>query len=187
MDVQIFIRELNKIFEKQTERLLKKLKNQNTALLFFFVLPFTAALIGSVFTAPNIKGWYSLLNKPFFTPPSWIFAPVWTTLYFLMGLSAFLVWKEWKSRKILKKTRQVAEAYNWFFLQLILNTAWSVSFFGFKQLFLSILIIILLLISVLMNIKTFYKQNKVSAYLLIPYSIWGSFATILNISVWLIN
>lgn len=137
--------------------------------------------LGAFVTNPAIPKWYVYLNKPFFNPPNWLFGPVWTILYILMGISLFLIWNKGIDKKGVKNALKV------FMVQFALNLIWSPVFFGFKNLFLAFLIIICLWISVLTTIKSFSKLNKTSAYLLYPYFAWISFASILNFSVWLLN
>lgn len=133
-----------------------------------------AGVLGSFFTFSAIPTWYVTLNKPFFSPPNWIFAPVWTTLYILMGISLYLVWTKRKVPTI-------------FWIQLILNALWSILFFGMKNPLLALIDIIALWISIFLTIKSFYKTNKLAGNLLIPYLIWVSFASILNLSILLLN
>jgi len=125
--------------------------------------------------------WYNTLNKPFFTPPSWLFGPAWTVLYILMGVSAYLVWKKGFKKK------QIKEALKIFAIQLVLNLSWSPIFFGAKQIFLALIVIIIMWIIIFKTIKVFAKIDKTASYLLYPYILWVSFATILNFSVWLLN
>lgn len=140
-----------------------------------------AGLIGSVFTAPAIAGWYSNLQKPVFTPPSWVFAPVWTLLFLLMGISLYLVWQKGLNKK------PVETAVTFFGFQLGLNVLWSVLFFGLKNPFLAFLEIIFLLASILATTIFFYRLSKPAGYLLVPYLLWVSFAALLNYSVWTLN
>ncbi len=139
-----------------------------------------AAIIGTIFTAPAISTWYASLNKPFFNPPDWVFAPVWTILYILMGLALFLIWRA-------PKVKHTNEALMLFGAQLIFNIIWSIVFFGFKSLPGSVLAIILLLLLLLLTTARFYTVDRRAAYLLIPYVIWVAFATVLNIAVFLMN
>ena len=125
--------------------------------------------------------WYNPLNKPFFTPPSWLFGPAWTVLYILMGVSAYLVWKKGFKKK------QIKEALKIFAIQFVLNLSWSPIFFGAKQIFLALIVIIIMWIIIFKTIKVFAKIDKTASYLLYPYILWVSFATILNFSVWLLN
>ena len=137
--------------------------------------------LGAIFTTPAIPTWYASLEKPAFQPPNWLFFPVWTTLYTLMGIAAFLVW-----RKGLHE-RRVRVALGIFVIQLVLNTAWTIIFFGLYSLFGAVIAIVFLWIAILINIVTFWRISKVAGALLIPYILWVSFAGILNISVWMLN
>ena len=163
-----------------------------------------AAVIGSIFTVPAIKGWYLHLDKPSFNPPNWIFGPVWTILYLLMGISLYLVWlrnfaSEVPANMEKQKTWNPISARLWFgswreenaalifTLQLVLNILWSVIFFGLKLPGLAFFEILMLWFAILYTIINFYRISKTAAYLLIPYIIWVSFATILNYAIWIIN
>ena len=137
--------------------------------------------LGAIFTTPAIPTWYASLERPGFQPPNWLFFPVWTTLYTLMGIAAFLVW-----RKGLHE-RRVRVALGIFAIQLVLNTAWTIIFFGLYSLFGAVIAIVFLWIAILINIVTFWRISKVAGALLIPYILWVSFAGILNYSVWMLN
>jgi benzodiazapine receptor len=140
-----------------------------------------AGLVGSIFTTPAIPTWYATLKRPPFNPPSWVFAPVWVTLYMLMGISLFMVW-----RKGLR-VPQIERAVSVFGIQLALNVLWSVVFFGSRSLLGGFVIILALLVALLATILMFYRVSKTAAMLLVPYFLWGSFATILNLSILLLN
>ncbi len=131
-------------------------------------------IIGSLFTFSAIPTWYATLNKPFFSPPNFIFGPVWTILYILLGISLYLVW-------IKEKVPTV------FWIQLLLNAVWSIIFFGLKNPLLALVDIVALWIAIFLTIKAFYKINKLAGNLLIPYLIWVAFATILNLSIVILN
>ena len=137
--------------------------------------------LGTIFTISSIPTWYATLNKPFFSPPNYLFGPVWTILYILMGVSLALIWQ-----KGIKK-RTVRDAMFLFGIQLLLNALWSPVFFGAKNLFLALIIIVLMWIFILKTILAFAKIDKTASYLLYPYIAWVSFATILNFSVWFLN
>lgn len=138
------------------------------------IIPFIAAAIGSFFTSSSVQTWYVTLQKPWFSPPNWVFAPAWTILYLLMGISLYLVWaKGWH-----KKNVQLAMTV--FFIQLALNAAWSVIFFGLQQPFYAFVEIIFMWLSIYITILLFLKVSKNAAYLLLPYLIWVSFAVALN-------
>lgn len=140
-----------------------------------------AGMIGSLFTSSSIDTWYATLEKPTFNPPSWLFAPVWTALYFLMGISLFLI-----LRQDLEKGK-IKLAISFFGLQLILNALWSFLFFGLQNPFLAFIEITILWIAILITILTFYKIKKVASTLLVPYIMWVTFATILNYFIWRLN
>lgn len=140
-----------------------------------------AGVIGSFFTAPAITTWYQTLNKPFFTPPSSIFAPVWIILYFLMGVSLYLVWEKGLN------TRKVKHALLFFGLQLILNVSWSALFFGLHSPLDGLIAIIVLWCLILLTVIYFLKVSKTAGYLLYPYLVWVTFAAFLNLSIYLLN
>jgi len=139
-----------------------------------------AGFLGSLFTAPAIPTWYKTLKTPFFTPPNWIFSPVWISLFILMGISLFFVWRK-------SGHPQFKPALIFFFVQLILNIFWSVAFFGLKSPLLGLMDIVLLWIAILFMILNFFKVSKLAGALLIPYLLWVSFATLLNFSLWILN
>ncbi|HNS32504.1 MAG TPA: tryptophan-rich sensory protein [bacterium] len=141
-----------------------------------------AGAIGSVFTSMSVGGWYKELAKPSFNPPSWVFAPVWTLLYIMMGISLFLAAS---SQNVLKDRKKIPLFF--FALQLILNIAWSALFFGLQDLFLAFCEIILLWISIVITIVLFKKLSSLAAYLLLPYLLWVTFAAFLNYSIFVLN
>lgn len=138
-------------------------------------------ILGTPFTITAIPTWYATLNKPFFSPPNWIFGPVWTILYFLMGISIYLILqKGWK-----KKSVRIATIF--FVAQLVLNFIWSPIFFGLKSPLLGLITILAMWILIIITMKKFYPLSKLAFYLLIPYLAWVSFATILNASILFLN
>jgi len=141
----------------------------------------TAGFVGSIFTSASIPTWYMSLEKPSFNPPNWLFAPVWTMLFILMGISAFLVWRDGLSE------RNVRIALIIFIIQLILNTFWSVAFFGLRSPIAGLIVIIILWIAILLTILSFAKVSMTAGILLIPYILWVSFASILNASIYVLN
>jgi tryptophan-rich sensory protein len=147
-------------------------------LIVAIAIPQIAGGIGAIFTTPKIQTWYSGLHKPFFSPPNWVFGPVWSALFLLMGISLFLVWK---------KKKLGDKVFNSFWIQLGLNVLWSIIFFGLENPGLALLEIILLWIFIKKNINSFYKVNKKASALLYPYLAWVSFASLLNAAVWWIN
>lgn len=145
------------------------------------LLCLSAGGIGSTFTAPAIPEWYAALNKPSFSPPNWLFAPVWTALYILMGFAAALVW-----RKGLQEPK-VRAALVAFLLQLILNMLWSVFFFGMRSPLAGLVDILFLWTMILVTIARFSKVSTWAAALLVPYLLWVTFASGLNLGIFLLN
>ncbi len=142
---------------------------------------YLAALIGSVFTRPAIPQWYAGLHKPSFAPPNWVFGPVWTALYLMMAIAAFLVWREgWDNP-------QVRRALALFGVQLLLNAGWSPVFFGLRWPVGGLAVIGVLWVFIVATILTFFRVSKPAAVLLIPYLLWVSFATVLNSAIVTLN
>lgn len=150
-------------------------------LISAIVLSSAAGAIGSLATSPNIASWYANLEKPFFNPPNWVFGPVWTVLYILMGVSLYLIWTA-PHKKPKKQT-----AYVWFGAQLALNTIWSLVFFGLHAPLAGVAIILLLWGSILATMQSFWPLSKQAAYLLIPYLAWVTFASMLNMCIAVLN
>jgi translocator protein len=140
-----------------------------------------AGVIGSAFTLSSIPTWYAGLNKPFFSPPNWVFGPVWITLYALMGVSLYIVWRMGLTEK------RVKDAAAAFLAQLILNTSWSIAFFGLKSPLAGLLVIIPLWSAIALSIVRFRRISLSAAALLIPYILWVSFAMLLNLSILALN
>jgi tryptophan-rich sensory protein len=138
-------------------------------------------LISTPFTITSITTWYAFLHKPPFSPPNWVFGPVWTTLYFLMGVAVYLIWIKGIKKKL------VSLALFFFAIQLFFNFLWSALFFGLHSPVLGLLDILALLLSIILTIVAFYKISKIASYILIPYLLWVSFATLLNISIIVLN
>lgn len=143
-------------------------------------ISFAAGGIGSIATISNIPTWYAALDKPWFNPPNWVFGPVWSTLYLLMGIALWLVWTA-------KSDASKQRAYIVFGTQLVLNALWSLVFFGLHQPWLAVVIIAALIVAIILNIREFNKFSRVAAWLLVPYIAWVTFASILNISVAYLN
>ena len=140
-----------------------------------------AGAIGSLFTRSAIPTWYATLEKPPFSPPNWLFAPVWTLLYILMGIAAFLVW-----RKGLEN-RGVRIALIVFLIQLVLNALWSVVFSGLESPLCGLIVISVLWVAILVTVIKFFKISRVASVLMWPYLLWVTFAAVLNASIWLLN
>ena len=155
-------------------------KSKILKLLASLALPLILGAIAGLPTADAVPEWYKGLNRPSFSPPNWLFGPVWTILYILMGISLFLIWKQGVS-----KERNIAMFV--FLLQLSLNFAWSFIFFYYNMIGLALIEIILLWISILVMLILFYKIKPMAAYLNIPYLLWVSFATILTAAYFILN
>lgn len=150
------------------------------ALIISILIPLAVGFISS-FLVGDSYGIFQELNKPSFAPPGWIFAPVWTILYILMGIASYRVWMyETENREI----RAALFVYG---IQLILNFLWTIIFFGLQLRVVAFIEIIILLIFIIITAIRFYRIDKIAAYLLIPYILWVSFAAILNFSVWRLN
>lgn len=141
----------------------------------------SAGVLGALFTMPAITTWYAALTRPDFSPPNWVFGPVWTTLYLLMGVAAFLVWRSGLQEKA------VRVGLGFFVAQLFLNSLWSIFFFGLQSPGLAFGEIILLWLMIVMTIRYFAKVSKTAAWLMAPYILWVSFAAYLNYAIWMLN
>lgn len=150
-------------------------------LIFCIAICMAAGILGSFFTVNSTRAWYAGLNKPFFNPPSWIFAPVWTILYVMMGISAFLIWRR------IDAGMPAKAGLSAFAVQLILNAVWSPIFFGARSILGAFIVIVLLLQAIVITIFLFNRVSKPAAALLLPYILWVSFATILNASLLYLN
>lgn len=155
-------------------------KLQIIKLIVSIIVPLGLGSIAGIFTAQSVPEWYATLNRPSFNPPNWIFGPVWTMLYILMGISLFLIWK-----LEISKERNLAILV--FMLQLLLNFGWSFIFFYFNMIGLALIEIILLWIFIVIMLALFYKIKPIAAYINIPYLLWVSFATVLNGSYYILN
>jgi tryptophan-rich sensory protein len=140
-----------------------------------------AGFVGSIFTRASVSTWYVTLNKPSFTPPSWLFGPVWISLYVLMGISAFMVWNQGLEKE------EVKVALIFFGIQLILNAFWSAAFFGLRSPFAGLIVIAALWVFILLTILYFFKVSSLAGVLLLPYIVWVSFAAVLNASLFVMN
>lgn len=149
-------------------------------LLICIIIPVTVGSISGIATNSGLSDWYVALNKPSFNPPNFIFAPVWTALYTLMGISLFLIWQSPRN-----KTR--THALIIFGIQLFLNFIWSFLFFYFQQPALAFIEIIMIWFAILFMIILFYRANKWAAFIQIPYFLWVSFASVLNAAIWKLN
>jgi translocator protein len=155
-------------------------KSQIAKLIVSLLLPLGLGAIAGIFTSHAVPEWYATLSKPSFSPPNWIFGPVWTLLYILSGISLFLIWK-------LEVSKERNKAILFFGLQLLMNFGWSFIFFYFHNIGLAVIEIIVLWISIVIMLIQFYKIKPLAAYLNIAYLLWVTFATILNASYYFLN
>jgi benzodiazapine receptor len=149
--------------------------------LISLLITLAIGFAASLFTRPQIAGWYSTLNKPSFNPPSWLFAPVWTVLYIMIAIAAYLVWQRRDSSRTYTVTASI------YLVQLAFNFSWSIVFFGLHGIGPALAVILFLWVSIILNIRWFNKFSKPAALLLIPYLLWVTFATLLNLSIYLLN
>jgi translocator protein len=150
-------------------------------LIISIAIPVLVGATAGFFTASGVESWYQNINKPSWNPPSWIFGPVWTTLYVMMGIALFLVWKS-EASDVLKKT-----AIAIFAVQLVLNFFWSFIFFSQHQPGWALVEIMVMWLAILFTIFAFANVSKTAAWLLVPYISWVSFATVLNYTIWQLN
>ncbi|MBU1084819.1 MAG: TspO/MBR family protein [Candidatus Beckwithbacteria bacterium] len=140
-----------------------------------------AGVVGSIFTTSSVNGWFQTINKPTWNPPGWLFGPVWITLYTLMGVASYLVWQK---RGLNKNIKIALVVYG---VHLVLNVLWSIIFFGLKNPGLAFIEILVLLLFIILTIFLFYKIRPITFWLLLPYLLWTSFASILNFTIWRLN
>ena len=155
--------------------------NNIVKLVISILACFAAGGIGSLFTFKAIPTWYPSLKKPKYTPPNQVFGPVWTTLYILMGISVFLVWQKGLA------TEGVLLAFIFFWIQLIINALWSIIFFGMKSKGGGVIVIIVLWLLILATIIASFQVSVWAGIFLIPYILWVSVATYLNVGIWRLN
>ena len=151
------------------------------ALILSIGITLGVGILGSLLTVPSVRSWYPTISKPSFNPPNWIFQPVWTTLFVLIGISAYLVWQRRASIEHFPRTVAV------YAIQLVLNVMWSFLFFYARNIGMASFEIVVLLIVIIINARVFYKVNKVAGLLFIPYILWVSFAAVLTFSIYQLN
>lgn len=149
-------------------------------LVISILIPLVAGFLGSIFTTPAVRSWYLVINKPVWNPPSWVFGPVWTILFIMMGVALYLVWS-------VKMNNKVRMALKMFGAQLVLNILWSVFFFGLGNFWMAFGEIIILWIAIALTIVYFLKVNRTAGWLLLPYIMWVSFASYLNFTIAFLN
>ena len=154
------------------------LKNKFLSFTLFLTITFSASFIGRLTTFSSKEPWYSQLEKSNFNPPDWIFAPVWTTLYFMMTLAVWIFWHS--------KSRDTNTIYI-YFIHILLNTTWSIVFFAMHNIFLALINLMILVLLIIVLTLRFKRVNNVSAYLMIPYLLWSCYALFLNFNLYLLN
>ena len=154
------------------------LKNKILSFILFALITYSASVIGSIATIEFKEPWYSLLIKPSFNPPGWVFAPVWSTLYLVMTIA---IWSFWHS-----KNKDMNTVYI-YFIHIVFNTTWSVVFFVFYKMVLALAVLIFLIFLIIVLMMRFKRVNMLSFYIMIPYLLWCCFALILNFNLILIN
>ncbi len=152
-------------------------KNKYLSLILILLVTFTASAIGGFTTASYKEPWYSQIILPSFNPPSWVFAPVWTILYIMMAIA---IWKIWINSFDLK----ILQLY---FVHLFFNATWSIVFFGFHQIGLALINLMIILFFIFLLMKRYFYKDKISFYLMVPYFLWSSYALILNSSILILN
>ena len=161
---------------------MKQFRWKEAALAALFVLACQAVgIVGALTTDTGDSSWYAALDKPAFNPPGWVFGPVWTLLYALMGVAAFLVWREGTDRP------EVRRALGLFAAQLVLNGIWTPIFFGAESIVGGAVVIVALLVVLALTVRAFFGISKVAGWLLVPYLLWVAFATVLTLSIWGLN
>lgn len=153
---------------------------QWVVLAAFILVCLAAGGLGAMVTTPEIKGWYTTIEKPSWNPPNFIFGPVWTTLYMMMAIAAWFVWKQTHISK-------TAPALGLFGLQLVLNVAWSFIFFKFHQPGWAFAEIVVLLVAIVATVVAFFRHSIIAGWLMTPYLAWVSFASVLNFTIWQMN
>jgi tryptophan-rich sensory protein len=152
-------------------------KNKYLSLFLILLITFIASAIGGYTTASFKEPWYSEIILPSFNPPSWVFGPVWTILYVLMSVAAWSTWKKKFDKKILLI----------YFVHLFFNAIWSIIFFGFHEIGLALIDLVIIIFFIILLMKIYYRDNLISFYLVIPYFLWSSYALILNTSIYFLN
>ncbi len=152
-------------------------KNKYLSLFLLLLITFIPSIIGGLITASFKEPWYSEIILPSFNPPSWVFAPVWTTLYIMMAIAVWKIWINSFDFKILKL----------YFIHLFFNGTWSIIFFGFHQIAFALINLFIILIFIVLLMKRYFSRDKISFYLMVPYLVWSGYAFILNSSILVLN
>ncbi|MCX6795390.1 MAG: tryptophan-rich sensory protein [Candidatus Falkowbacteria bacterium] len=161
--------------------------NRTWRLIISLAIPLFAGFLGSLANYNSLLSWYPSLSKPMFNPPNWIFAPVWTILFVLMGISLFIIWEQGAKKKKDKDSNYRRSAITFFGVQLVANVLWSYLFFFFQDPSLAFLEIIVLWFTIILTIFYFKGLSRLAAWLLFPYLLWVAFASVLNFVIWQLN
>ena len=151
--------------------------NKYVSLIFIVLITFSASAIGGLVTSIYKEPWYSQIVQPFFSPPSWVFGPVWTSLYILMSIAVWISWISIRKKKILLI----------YFTHLFFNGIWSIIFFGFHNILLALIDLSIIIIFIVWLMTIYHKSNKLSFLLMLPYLLWSSYAFLLNGSIYYLN
>jgi len=155
-------------------------KNDVAGLVGFLLLGLAVSTLGGLATSTSVGTWYRALEKPPFNPPDWVFAPVWTTLYVLMAVAAWRIWR-------LPTSKRRSQALLAYCVQLALNFLWSMLFFGLQAIGMALAEVVFLLSAIIVTLVLFWQLDRVAGMLLLPYPVWVAFATVLNVSLWVLN
>ena len=153
------------------------INNKYISLTLILLVTFLASGIGSFATSSFKEPWYSEIILPTFNPPSWVFGPVWTILYIFMSVAAWIAWNKSSNKKVLQV----------YFVHLFFNAIWSVIFFGFHQIFIALIDLVIILVFIIWLMKIYYQINKISFVLMTPYLLWSSYALVLNTTIFYLN
>ena len=151
--------------------------NKYLSLLIIVLITFSASAIGGVVTSIYKEPWYSQIIRPSFSPPASVFGPVWTSLYILMSLAVWINWINFRNTKTIKI----------YLFHIFFNSIWSIIFFGFHQIGLALLDLVLILIFIILLMKIYYLKDKISFSLMVPYFLWSSYALVLNFNIFILN
>ena len=153
------------------------MNNKYLSLGLILLVTFAASGIGGFVTSSFKEPWYSEITLPTFNPPSWVFGPVWTILYIFMSVAAWIAWNKSSNKKVLQV----------YFVHLFFNAIWSVIFFGFHQIFIALIDLVIILVFIIWLMKIYYQINKISFVLMTPYLLWSSYALVLNTTIFYLN
>lgn len=171
----------NSLLEQPAPRPARWKKN-TLGLIIALLIPLSLGGIGALANNSSSSAWYQTLTKPSWNPPGWVFGPVWTTLYILMGLASWLIWRKRNDHQ-----PEIQQALGWYSIQLFFNGIWSFIFFGMQYIHLALVNIVLLWSTLLITILHFFRIQRAAAGLLVPYFLWVTFATVLNATIWWLN